>query len=175
MAKKKPAEQKEKKKGYVSSVLPKSPLKNYQPPLLHKVATEIVVDDLAFVPKYCNPDSAVVDLVANIPDDHTGQRRVALSHRSTVVIDCGFSVKLPYGYKAVIKANQELANHGLIMSAGPQVVDSGQKDRVTVTVTNVGKEIVVINHQDKVAQMWIEPVYLFDWVLGNPAVGENNG
>ena len=154
-----------KKKATVSAVLPKSPLAEHNLPLLHKVATEIIVDDPMFIPEYCDSNTSVVNLVANPSADASGAQRVALGHRCTVVIDCGFSMQLPDGYRAVIKSRSNLAERGLIVSDGPGVIDVGNNGRVTVTVTNVGKEIIVIEKGDLIAQMWIEPIFLFDWMV----------
>ena len=157
-------EQPKKKRGVIRSVLPKSPLQELDVPQLHKVATEIVADDPKFIPVSNEQNVAVVDLTANLEPDHTGGKRLSLSHRATVVIDCGFSMKLPTHYKALVKVRPDWAARGLIITDGPSVIGPNNKARVTVTVTNVGKEIVVINDGDKIAQMWVEPSYTFEWI-----------
>ena len=149
------------------AVLPPSAASDYDCPSILNVVTKIVVDDDQFLPTYQTEGSACVDLIANLEEDHAGLKRVALSHRATVVIDCGFSMQLPVGYKACISARSSLANKGLIVTNGPGQIDSDYRGKVKVVVTNVGKEIVVIEHGDRFAQMWVEPVYLFEWVYAN--------
>jgi len=160
-----------KPKGTCCSVAPTSSAKDWDHPLLHNVATKIVVDDPMFVPKYQTDGSACVDLVANIEEDVAGNKRLALSHRSTVVVDCGFSMELPAGYKSVISVRSSMAKHGLIVTNGPGIIDSDYRGRVQVIVTNVGKEIVVIEHGDRFAQMSVEPVFTFEWQFAE-ALGE---
>jgi dUTPase len=90
---------------------------------------------------------------------------VTLPHRATVTIDCGVSIELPTAYRAVVKPLPFLANKGLIANEGLHIIDKTNHGRIQVTVTNVGKEIIVVNHGDQIAQMYIEPVYRFDWVM----------
>lgn len=153
-----------KKKGTIRSVMPRSPLKDLEMPQLKKVATEIVADDPKYIPVSNDKNVSVVDLIANLEPDHTGGKRLALSHRATVVIDCGFSIKLPISYRALVKAQPDWASKGLIITDGPSMIGPNNTTRVKVTVTNVGKEIVVINDGDKIAQMWVEPSYAFEWI-----------
>ena len=156
----------EMKTGTIRPLQPQSsPAMEYQEPVLHKVATKIVVDGPEFVPKYQTDLAACCDLVANIEPDAAGNKRVSMPHRATVVIDCGFSMELPSGYRALVSARSGWANKGLIVTNGPGVIDPDYRGRVMCIVTNVGKQIIVINHLDRIAQMAIEPIYTFSWVL----------
>ncbi len=130
---------------------------SYLNPNLYNVATKIVVDDMEFLPRYQTAGSACVDLKAYIKD------KISLPHRCTVVVDCGFSMQIPPGYKACVSARSGLASRGLIVTNAPGQIDSDYRGRVKVVVTNVGQEIIVIEHGFRIAQMWIEPVYTFDW------------
>jgi dUTP pyrophosphatase len=84
-------------------------------------------------------------------------------------------MQLPAGYKACISARSVLANKGLIVTNAPGQIDSDYRGRVKVVVTNVGKEIVVIEHGDRFAQMWVEPVYLFEWVYASVLDSSDRG
>ena len=160
-----PIEQsKPKKRSMASTIMPKSPVRDINAPILHKVATEIIVDDRDFIPNYSDLNASAVDIKAYFDSKEPSQRRVALGHRAIVVLNCGFELKLAPGYKAVIKVLPALANRGLMVADGHGIVDGSSVGNVCVTVTNVGKEIVAICHGDVFAQMWIEPVYLFDFV-----------
>lgn len=120
------------------------------------IATEITYDNDKFKPKY-KKNSNAADLVANIPEGS-----VSLPYRSTVVVDCGFELSLNSGYKACVKIKDEFAKKGLIIPNSP-VLFYG-KERVKVIVCNVGKEIIPINHEDIFAEIYIEPVYKFNWI-----------
>lgn len=132
---------------------------SYLNPNLYSVATKIVVDDLEFLPRYQTAGAACVDLKAYIKE------KITLPHRCTEVIDCGFSMQIPPGYKACVSARSGLASKGLIISNSPGQIDSDYRGRVKVIATNVGKEIIVIEPGFRIAQMWIEPVYTFDWEM----------
>lgn len=156
------------KKAKVSAKLPPCPAQDYTQPSFHKVATKIVADDPMYVPGYQTPGSACVDLVANITEEGGVLR---LPHRGCYVVDCGFSMELPAGYKAEISARSSWASKGLLVANAPGQVDTDYRGRVRVAVLNAGKEIIVINHGDRIAQMSIAPVYLFDWILA-PDLGD---
>jgi dUTP pyrophosphatase len=134
-------------------------------PSLKRVITKIKADDPMFIPQYQTEGAACCDLVANIPLDENGLRQVTLTHRSTERIDCGFSMEIKPGYKACIVARSGLASKGLIVSNSVGTVDYDFRGRVQTLVTNVGKEIIVIKHGDRIAQFYIEPVYQFEWLV----------
>ena len=142
-----------------SPILERSAAYDYTSPLLHKVTTKIVCDDPKFLPKYQTEGSACVDLMANIPAP------ISMAPRTIVTIDCGFSMEIKPGYKAVIVARSGFASRGLLVPNGPGQIDSDYRGKVKVILMNAGREIILINPGDRVAQMHIEPVLLFDWVV----------
>ena len=121
------------------------------------------MDDEAFIPKYQTEEAACCDLVANVPEDAAGIRQYTLPHRTTQLVDCGFSMELQHGYKALISARSGWAERGLIITNAPGTVDPDYRGRVKCLVTNVGKEVIVIKHLARIAQMAIHPIYVFDW------------
>jgi len=144
-----------KKKGAVNTNLPKSSAKSYTAPPLDKVLTKITVDNEKFIPQYATESSVSVGLVANLPD---GAYR--MPHRAIVEVDCGFSMTLKTGYRAVVVPRRGIGNRGLMIANG--CVENG---RVKVTVMNAGKEILVISDGDIFAEMYIEPIYRFEWAV----------
>jgi len=151
--------------------IPKSLATDYEEPCFHKIATEIIADSEEFVPKYQTDNSSCVDLVANMAPNVHGNNEVALPHRATVVIDCGFSMAIPKGYVGMMSVNSKYGNRGLIVTDAPKTIDSDYRGRIQAIVTNVGKEIIVIKHGDKFAQMRIQPVYRFDWNKVSDLIG----
>lgn len=160
---------KSKKKLEAEPTLDCSALKNFSAPLLHKVATKIVVDDPKFIPKYQTEGSACVDLIANISNT------ITLPSRNTAIIDCGFSMELTPGYKALIVPRSGFASRGLIVANSPGQIDSDYRGRVKVIVLNASREIITINPEERFAQMYIEPVYAFEWVLTNQLSSTDRG
>ena len=152
------------KKAQVSAVLPPSSAKDYQSPKLHKIATKITIDEDMFMPQYAE-NSSRVDLMANIPPDHAGTRRLTMPYRYTAVVDLGVDIEIPANYRVVLKVAHEHAKRGVLANESPYIVDKSNQGRLSIAMTNVGKEIVVIEHGDVVAQMYIEPVCQFDWEL----------
>lgn len=133
---------------------------------MKKVLAKIVADDPMFVPKYQTDGSACCDLVANVPMNSNNVRQLTIVHRGTVLVDCGFSMEVPPGYKANIMARSGWATKGLIVTNGPGQIDSDYRNRIKVIVTNVGAQNpVVIQHGERIAQMSIEPVYMFEWEM----------
>ena len=122
----------------------------------HNLNTNIVVSDEMFMPVYQTVGAACADLVANIPSG-----LVSIPSRTQVMIDCGFSVEIPDGWQGVISLRSSLAMHGLVIPNAPCILDSDFRGQVKVLVSNIGKNIVVINHGDRFAQMQPMPVTKF--------------
>lgn len=135
-------------RGAMSPVL-RSPAKEYSQPELKKATAKVDADDPVFVPKQ---EGGVYILKA--------QNGATLPHRATVAIDCGVDIQLEPGWKLVVNSLPKWAEKGLI------VTNSGvlSEGRIHVYVTNVGKEIIVIEPKDNIAQMTIEPLFLIDWM-----------
>lgn len=119
--------------------------------------------EIDWTPAYQTEGSACVDLVANIPPDFTQQRRVTLHPRQSTMIDCGFSMALPPGYKAEVSARSGHAKAMLIVANAPGQVDSDFRGRVMVIVANIGKQTMTVEHGERFAQMWLDRVYRFEW------------
>ena len=127
-------------------------LKKESPTLMKVVNCDVTADEPMFVAKSgC--------LFANIPKDGAGQSTVRLSHRSSILIDCGINVKVPEGFRLKIVLTQEFAKKGMMMTEC-----LNNDERVKFLVTNIGKELVVINKGDNVAHVWLEPLYLSNWI-----------
>lgn len=131
----------------ISAKLPPSPASDYVQPDIRKVAVEITSDDDEFVPSY-SPGCNFAVLLANLPDGD-----MDLISGSSTLIDCGFSLKVPPGYRVNISSIVS----GLFMNT----TDS---ERFKVNVLNVGGNLRLCNKQE-IARIWIEPVYTFEWVM----------
>jgi len=136
-------------------IMPESSAKNYVQPSFSKVAMEIEAEDETFIPEISEDGSA--KLRADLSDYE--REFVSLAYRTTVEIDCGFSVDIPSGYRAVVNSIPSMASRGLVVTNSPNV-----EGRVKVYLTNVGKQIVTVSHGDTFAQMTLHPVYGFEWL-----------
>jgi dUTP pyrophosphatase len=92
------------------------------------------------------------------------------------VVDCGFSMELPPGWEAQVRARSGLSTRGVTMANGVGTIDDDYRGRVSAILQNNGREIVVIKHGDRIAQMLLKPVYYFQWnvvdALGDTERGE---
>ena len=159
-----------KKKGTVSAVLPNpgSVAIQAMQRIAKQVKTKIVPDSDDFIPEYKTKGAACCDLRANIPTDEQGNRIVRLLPDSTLLVDCGFSMALPPGHEAQVRAKSGWASKGLIVTNATDEQEGGTIDddyrlRVKVIVTNIGRNILTINHLDRIAQMAVRPVWYFDF------------
>lgn len=129
----------------------------------NRIPARIVVDDPMFIPMYKTAGAACCDLVANIPPDGNGRPEIKLLPGRQAMVDCGFSMALEPGWEAQIRCRSGMANSGIQLTNGVGTLDDDFRGRVCVLLNNVGKDIVVIKHGDRVAQMALKPVYYFNW------------
>lgn len=113
-----------------------------------------------FTPTYQTEFSASADLVANCAPDVNQQRRVVIPSRSSTMIDCGVTITVPPGFKAVVTPVESYADKGLVFSSN---VLTGER-RIFVRARNMGKEILLIEAGERVALLSLEPLYKFDFV-----------
>ena len=131
---------------------------------MKRIPVKIKADDPDFVPKYKSRGAACCDLVANLTEpDATGNYVLTINPGMTVVVDCGFTMQLVPGYEAQVRSRSGLARRGLIVTNGVGTIDDDYRGRVTVILTNVGKEIIQIKHKDRIGQMALKPVWYFVW------------
>lgn len=149
----------EKKNKNISPLLPPSPANNYFKPNIIKIATNIKADSEDFIPKYQTDGSVCADLLANLNEEES----LVIASNECVLIDCGFSMEIPNGYKACIAARSGWASKGLIVNNGPGQIDSDYRGRIKICVTNISDNLLVVKHKERIGQIWIEPVYFFDW------------
>lgn len=123
----------------------RTPAKGYARPEVLKVALELDSDSDEFRPSPCDQEGSS-GIVANIPDGET-----VIPHGGAAVVDCGFGVKLPAGYRCRVK--------GYASSLVFEVVGL---NRFKVHATNLGEE-TILRHGEPIGRLWIEPVHFFEW------------
>jgi len=123
--------------------------------------TKVVADDPDFIPTYETPGAACCDLRADLPPDDKGERKLAIPPGAVVVIDVGFRMQLPEGYEAQIRARSGLATKGLTMANGIGTIDEDYRDGMKVIAANIGRQIIVIEHKQRIAQMALKAVERF--------------
>lgn len=102
------------------------------------------------LPAYATPQSAGMDLRANIDD------AITLHPMERRLIPTGLHIALPAGFEAQIRPRSGLAlKHGLTVLNTPGTVDADYRGEVMVLLINLGDKDFVINDGERIAQMII--------------------
>jgi dUTP pyrophosphatase len=129
----------------------------------NEVEVRILPDSEEFVPKYQTEGSADCDLVANVPKNSVGEKEVVILPGRCVMIDCGFRMAVPPGWKAEASMRSGHAKALMIMPNSPAQLDSDFRGRPAILVANVGKNPMCIKDRDRFAQMWVAPAWRIKW------------
>jgi dUTP diphosphatase len=114
-------------------------------------------DSLA-LPAYMTEGSAGMDLCAAID----GQLQLAPMER--VLIPTGVAIALPQGFEAQIRPRSGLAlNQGLTLVNSPGTIDSDYRGEIQVIAINFGKDPIIIERGQRIAQMVIQRVVRAEW------------
>ena len=102
------------------------------------------------LPQYATPQSAGMDLRANLDEPVTLQ---PLEHR---LIPTGLYIALPPGYEAQVRPRSGLAlKHGITVLNAPGTIDADYRGEVGVLLVNLSQEPFVVNDGERIAQMVI--------------------
>lgn len=102
------------------------------------------------LPEYATPNSAGMDLRANIDGP------IILQPHERILIPTGLHIALPVGYEAQIRPRSGLAlKKGITCLNTPGTIDSDYRGDVGVILINLGKDSVRINPGERIAQMVI--------------------
>lgn len=102
------------------------------------------------LPQYATPQSAGMDLRANLDEPVTLQ---PLERR---LIPTGLHIALPQGYEAQVRPRSGLAlKKGITVLNSPGTVDADYRGEVGVLLINLSQEPFVVNDGERIAQMVI--------------------
>jgi len=108
----------------------------------------------ALLPKRMTEDAAGMDLFAYLPN-----QAITLSPSERCLIPCGFAMAMEPGYEAQVRPRSGLAlKQGITVLNSPGTIDHGYRGQVGVILVNLGEDIVVIQHQERIAQLVIAAV-----------------
>lgn len=89
---------------------------------------------------------------------------VVLGPGEIQAVPCGFSVAVPAGFEAQIRARSGLAlRHGLMIPNGPGTIDADYRGEVCVILGNMGRQSFAVRRGMRIAQMVIAPVARAVW------------
>lgn len=117
------------------------------------------LNDRAMLPRYQTSGAAAMDIHACLDES------IVLQPMERVMIPTGFSMAVPTGYEAQIRARSGLSiKHGITMVNGIGTIDSDYRGEVGVLAINLGQEPFEIEHGMRIAQMVIAKYESAVWV-----------
>jgi len=102
------------------------------------------------LPQYATPQSAGMDLRANLDEPITLQ---PLERR---LIPTGLYIALPEGYEAQVRPRSGLAlKKGITVLNSPGTIDADYRGEIGVLLINLSQEPFIVNDGERIAQMVI--------------------
>lgn len=102
------------------------------------------------LPAYATPQSAGMDLRANITEP------ITLQPMERRIIPTGLHIALPEGYEAQVRPRSGLAfKHGITVLNSPGTIDADYRGELMVLLINFSQEDFVIQEGERIAQMVI--------------------
>ena len=110
------------------------------------------------LPAYATPQSAGMDLRANIEENitlHPMERRI---------IPTGLRIALPEGYEAQVRPRSGLAlKHGITVLNSPGTIDADYRGLIGVIMVNLSAEPFTVNDGDRIAQLVVARHETVEW------------
>lgn len=102
------------------------------------------------LPRYATPQSAGMDLRANLDEP------VTLKPLERKLIPTGLHIALPAGYEAQVRPRSGLAlKKGITVLNTPGTIDADYRGEIGVVLINLSQEVFVVNDGERIAQMVI--------------------
>lgn len=102
------------------------------------------------LPKYQTKGSSGMDLRANLEEP------LVLKSLDRALVPTGIFVEIPEGFEGQVRARSGLAlKKGLSLPNGIGTIDSDYRGELKVIVINLGREDIIINDGDRIAQLVI--------------------
>ena len=112
------------------------------------VKIEVINKGRQPLPAYATPQSAGLDLRANITNP------VTLQPLERQLIPTGLYIALPKGYEAQVRPRSGLAlKHGITVLNSPGTIDSDYRGELMVLLINLSREAFTINEGERIAQL----------------------
>ena len=122
------------------------------------IKVQIVNKGKQQIPTYATPQSAGMDLRANIEEP------LVLNSLERRLIPTGLHIALPEGYEAQVRPRSGLAiKHGITCLNTPGTIDADYRGDVGVILINLSNEPFTINPGDRIAQMIISTFGQVEW------------
>jgi len=110
------------------------------------------------LPHYGSAEAAGADLRACIDDP------LSILPGERVLVPTGLKMAIPPGYEGQVRPRSGLAvKKGLTVLNSPGTIDSDYRGDVMVVLINLGKDKVILERGDRIAQLIIAPVTRADF------------
>ena len=110
------------------------------------------------LPQYATPQSAGVDLRANI------ESPIELRPMERHLVPTGLFMALPPGYEAQVRPRSGLAiKHGITVLNTPGTIDADYRGEICVILVNLSNEPFIIADGERIAQMIIARHEQAEW------------
>jgi len=110
------------------------------------------------LPAYATTGSSGMDIRANLSSS------VSLQPLERAMIPTGLFIELPEGYEAQIRPRSGLAiKQGITCLNTPGTIDADYRGEIKIILINLSKEVQVVEHGDRVAQMVFQQIAKGVW------------
>jgi len=115
------------------------------------------MDPRVQTPAYASLGSAGFDLRAFMPDQ---EPIIVSANGGRAKIPTGLKFVIPEGFEVQLRPRSGLAfKNGISLTNTPGTIDSDYRGEIQVLIINHGSENFIINHDDRIAQAVIAPVW----------------
>lgn len=122
------------------------------------------------LPEYKTPDSAGMDLVANLDEN------ITLKPLERILIPTGLFLEIPKGFEAQIRPRSGLAlKYGITCLNSPGTIDADYRGEVGVILANLSKDEFLIQNGDRIAQMVIAKHESIQWEIAEELSDSERG
>ena len=126
---------------------------------MEKVKVKVINVSQNKLPEYKTPQSAGMDLRANINET------VELRPMERKLIPTGIKIQLPEGYEAQVRPRSGLAlKHGITVLNAPGTVDADYRNEIGALLINLSQDTFFIEPNDRIAQLVIAKHETAEWV-----------
>lgn len=116
------------------------------------------VDPRARLPEYKTKGASGADIFALL------DRMISVPPLGACQIRTGLAFEIPEGYELQIRTRSGLASKlGIVVLNSPGTVDADYRGEVSVLISNLGDNIVRIQHGDRIAQCVLQKVERCEW------------
>lgn len=131
---------------------------------------EIINNSQHELPQYATPQSAGLDLRANLEES------ITLKPLERRLIPTGLHIALPDGYEAQVRPRSGLAyKKGVTVLNAPGTIDADYRGDIGVILINMSNENFVVENGERVAQLVIAKYDQAEWNLVAELSGTNRG